>query len=930
MNEGKNNSPEATLLRQKAEEEIKGRHLKQNSPLYQADTLKLLHELELQKIELELQNEELKLEREKVAIATVLFDFAPAGFFTLDRTGKILQLNHSGALQLMKERASLTGSDIKTYISDESLAIFEEFLNTIIQSRIKQSCEIKLLPDGFTEVYMHFEGVISEDEHKCLVTSLDITERKQAEEKLKENEEIFNQFLQNSPIYIFFKDQNIRSLRLSTNYEKMIGKPLGELLGKSMFELFPSDLAQDMVDVDLRILKEGKKVVVEEEFNGRHYSTIKFPIHLPGKPVFLAGFTIDVTEQKQAEDALRKSEEKYRKLHESLNDGYVYVSMDGLIQDSNRAFRDMLGYSEEELVKLSFFDLTPEKWHSIENDIVTNEILPNGYSSVYEKEYYKKDGTVFPVELRAFLIKDDTGNNAGMWAIVREITKRKRAQEAMREAELKFRTIFEFASDGILLAQVSNRKFTTTNGKLCKMLGYTEKELLDLEVIDIHPAGSIEHVLDQFELLATNKISFAKDIPVKRKDGSVFFADVSASRIKLNGTEHLIGMFRDVTERKQTEEALLASEKKFKSIVESSPTAMHLYRFEENDRLVLVGANPSAEEITGISHRNLIGKTIEEAFPNLIQTKIPALYKKVARGELCNQSFEIPYTNDRFSGFYNVHVFETGSNTIAVDFIDITERKNTELALLKSESHLRELNATKDKFFSIIAHDLKNPFNSILGFSDILKSIAKDLNIATVEYYAGVINASAHQTYQLLENLLSWARMQRGMISFVPRSIHLNHIVDEEFETVRNNATQKKIRLIKNVPQNLIIVADDVMLSNILRNLLSNAIKFTRKNGIIIISAQVHDDVVEISVTDNGLGMKPEAVEKLFKIETNFTMRGTEKERGTGLGLLICKEFIEKHGGKIRVESEEGTGSTFSFTIPVRQQAGENHQLPGK
>jgi signal transduction histidine kinase len=248
-------------------------------------------------------------------------------------------------------------------------------------------------------------------------------------------------------------------------------------------------------------------------------------------------------------------------------------------------------------------------------------------------------------------------------------------------------------------------------------------------------------------------------------------------------------------------------------------------------------------------------------------------------------------------------------------FIDITDRKHAEEALQNSEAELRELNATKDKFFSIIAHDLKSPFNSILGFSEMLKDEARDLDIDSIVEYAGIINSSVLHTFGLLENLLDWARMQQGRIPFEPQKILLNSIVNAEFEGLKNSADQKNIELNNYINQNLIITADENMISTVLRNLVSNAIKFAPNGGVVKVEASVEDDNVKISVSDTGIGIKPETIRKLFKIETSFTTRGTENEKGTGLGLLLCKEFIEKHGGKVWVESAVGKGSCFNFTL---------------
>jgi len=247
-----------------------------------------------------------------------------------------------------------------------------------------------------------------------------------------------------------------------------------------------------------------------------------------------------------------------------------------------------------------------------------------------------------------------------------------------------------------------------------------------------------------------------------------------------------------------------------------------------------------------------------------------------------------------------------------------TEKLNESNLLLEERRyHIEELNASKDKFFSIIAHDLKNPFQSIIGFSQMQKEEIKSGDRGAIEVYAGLINTSAIQTYRLLENLLEWANSQRGKITFNPVPINLMEILNEEFIVLNDIAIMKNIELKSSFPYDIIIKADNDMIKTILRNLISNAIKFTHKNGMVEVRAMLEDRNVEISVSDNGIGMTNETMAKLFRIDANLSTRGTENEKGTGLGLFLCKEFVEKHGGKIWVESESGKGSTFKFLIPL-------------
>ena len=253
-----------------------------------------------------------------------------------------------------------------------------------------------------------------------------------------------------------------------------------------------------------------------------------------------------------------------------------------------------------------------------------------------------------------------------------------------------------------------------------------------------------------------------------------------------------------------------------------------------------------------------------------------------------------------FIGLLSAKTFMQHGETHAISITrDITDRKIVEAELKIKNEQLNELIATKDKFFSIIAHDLISPFNIILGFSNTLKKEGRDLDIDSILKYAEVINTSAQNTYRLLENLLDWARMQQGGITFEPGACLFNGLLKPEMENLKYTADQKNITLRNDTKEEIIITADEKMISTVLRNLISNAIKFTPNGGTIHIDAIRMTGQVEISISDTGIGMTPETIENLFRIETSFTTRGTGNEKGSGLGLLLCKEFVEKHGGRI-------------------------------
>ncbi len=252
------------------------------------------------------------------------------------------------------------------------------------------------------------------------------------------------------------------------------------------------------------------------------------------------------------------------------------------------------------------------------------------------------------------------------------------------------------------------------------------------------------------------------------------------------------------------------------------------------------------------------------------------------------------------------------------NIMDISEAKQTKELLISNEKKLKDLLATKDKFFSIMAHDLRSPFSGLLGISDIMAKEIDTLSIKDLKEMASTLNDASNSTFKLLNELLEWSRMQSGTFNFNPIRVNIFNLIETELAILKIIANRKKIKLVNKLTSNFDLVCDKTMISTVIRNLLSNAIKFTPSGGSVEIGTKSipSDAKIVIYVEDSGIGMNKEAINQLFHLDNNTTSVGTEGEKGTGLGLILCKEFIEKHNGKIWVESEEGNGSTFYLSIP--------------
>jgi signal transduction histidine kinase len=250
--------------------------------------------------------------------------------------------------------------------------------------------------------------------------------------------------------------------------------------------------------------------------------------------------------------------------------------------------------------------------------------------------------------------------------------------------------------------------------------------------------------------------------------------------------------------------------------------------------------------------------------------------------------------------------------------MNVTERIAAVQEIKLKNEQLQKLNAEKDKFYSIIAHDLRSPFNGFLGLTQVMAEELPNLTMAKVQEIAVSMRKSATNLYSLLNNLLEWSQIQQGVIHFNPKVIQFGLIVGESIDMIDETARSKEIEIKTDIAVDLEVFADQNMLQTIIRNLVSNAVKFTHKGGRVSLSAKtVNNNSIVLSVRDTGIGMSQTIIENLFRLDVQTNRKGTEGEPSTGLGLLLCKEFIEKHGGKIWVESEVEKGSTFSFSIPL-------------
>ncbi|WP_321310448.1 PAS domain-containing sensor histidine kinase [Marinifilum fragile] len=471
-----------------------------------------------------------------------------------------------------------------------------------------------------------------------------------------------------------------------------------------------------------------------------------------------------------------------------------------------------------------------------------------------------------------------------------------------------FKNIFESAGDAFLIHD-SNGNILDFGSKLPVLLGYSQEEFKKLSLIDIDdPRYSMKIDSRQEQMKDKDHLLFETELI--RKSGVRIPVEVSATLIPLQGEKLFFVSLRNLEKRKKVEEDLKISEKRFRTLVENAPDL--IMRFDKNYKHLFV--NSATKTLLNIEPEEFIGKTHEElGFPEHMCKFWEKEMKKVfLSSKLKVVEFSIQIDGeDKYFDWQLIPEFdeEGQTETILAVARDITARKLNEKAL-------EDAVKTKDKFFSIIAHDLKNPFNAMLPIIHILKENHMDMQREQLSEMIELINSSVKQEYNLLKNLLEWSRAQTGAIKLKPERIELRQLFESNLLLHRAVAENKNISIEVNDPESYNVLSDKYMLETVIRNLVSNALKFTETNGNIKIHITEDKNQVLCSVQDNGIGISPENQQKLFRIDTNYTRLGTKDESGTGLGLILCKEFVEKNGGSITVQSEVAVGSTFTFSLP--------------
>ncbi|MFC1949370.1 PAS domain S-box protein [Chloroflexota bacterium] len=768
-----------------------------------------------------------------------------------------------------------------------------------------------------------------------------VTERKRAEV-------LYKTLAKSSPAGIYII-QNSRLKFVNPQFQKYTGYTEAELLDTNPLDIVHPE--------DKEIVKQGATAMLK---GSRHLPYEFRVITRTGETLWAMetvtyceyneeraglGNFMDITERKRAEEALKVSEEKWSSLVESAPNIIMLVSLDKKIQYINYV---VPGLTMESVIGKSIFDYIQPEYHETVREVI-DKVFQTGETSIYETMGTGPDGRTSWYGTTVGPLKID-GQITGAIQITSDITELKQTEEALRESEEKFRTFMKTASD---LMNVTDKdgKFTYVNDSMIRTLGYSKEELIGMHITQILTKESLEKNFkpNWGKFLANGEISL--ETTFLTKEGKEIYCEMKAVAIYDSDGNYVGtgGVHHNITERKQTEEAIKESEEKFSKIFYANPNPMIILSAES---IQITDVNEAFIKHSGYSREECIGKKPEDL--NLWvhpeeREKLKQVTAEQGRVNNFETEMRIKSGEIRTISLSSELVSMAGKPYLITTTVDITERirnrlelqekndrldaQNEELQaqqqeLIEKTREVERANQLKSEFLAGMSHELRTPLNAVIGFSELmLDGITGEINDEQKECLNDILGSGQH-LLELINDVLDLSKVEAGKMEFKPENLNMTDVINEAVQTVKPMLNEKghsmEINVEKELPQ---IYADKSRLRQVLLNLLSNSSKFTPRNGRLRIEAGIEDNFCQVSVIDNGIGIKKADQERIFEVFTQAETIQEETKKGTGLGLTITRQFIEAMGGSIWLESEFGKSSQFIFTLPLVK---EGKTLPEK
>ncbi len=762
----------------------------------------------------------------------------------------------------------------------------------------------------------------------------DVTERKWAKEKIQQQNEFLNNILDSltHPFYVI--DANDYTIKMANPAAK-----LGNLLENQTCHVLTHKSVKPCGGVDhvcpLEEVKKTKKpVIVEHIHYDKNGSARNIEVH--GYPIFdsegnviqMIECCLDITERKRMEKALRESEERLRILFEFAPDAYYLNDLKGNFIDGNKAAEEITGYKKDELIGKSFLrlKLLPPKQIPKAATLLAKNALGQS-TGPDEFTLDQKDGTQVPVEIRTFPVK--IKDKTLVLGIARDITERKQAEEALRESNRRFRDIAENAFEWIWEVD-ANGKYTYVSPFINKILGYNPEEVLKKHFYDLfHPDDREELKKAAFEV-------FAKKQPFREfmnrnvhKNGKTVWLSTSGVPIldKEGNFLGYRGADTDITERKRAEERLRESEGRYRLLAENVTDI--IWTTDMNLRFTYI--SPSAEYLSGYSVDEAMALTLAEVLTHAsLEVTIKAFAEELAienveqKNLSRSRTLELEFRRKDGSTVWGevkiTFLRDPDSQVVGLLGVarDITERKRIEKEIQEKNEELAEASRAKSEFLAHMSHELRTPLNVIIGFSELMMDeLPGEVNEEQGQCLSDILGSGQH-LLSLINDILDLSKIESGKMELKLTNIALPSVIESLRREIMPVIGKREQSLDVEVEEGLPLVrGDKVKVRQVLLNLLSNAAKFTPDGGKLKVEATRNGDWCQVSVVDRGIGIKKEDQEKIFEPFSQLDDLQAEGRGGTGLGLTLARQIIEKHGGRMWVESKYRKGSKFSFTLPL-------------
>ena len=808
--------------------------------------------------------------------------------------------------------------------------------------------ELKYVKFDGTIIDVEVQGTpITYDGVPCIHAAMrDITERKQVEaalreveKKLRKSEKTHHSLFEISLQGIVYQDSEGLIVNANPAAQRILGLTLDQMQGRTSSDPNWRAIKEDGSDFPGEehpatvSLKTGKVIqnVIMGIFNPA--DEIVHWINISASPLFKDGesaphmvYTVfeDITERRQAVKELQQSHARYSSMISNISDVIAIMDADGFKKYESPNLQKFFGWLPEDNAGRSAFSFAhPDDIPNVQKVFYSMLGEDNSVKNM-EFRFECKDGSYKPIELIAYNLLNDPLIN-GVMVSFRDITERKQAADKLQQSHARYTSMISNISDVIGIMDADGI-MTYKSPNIEKWFGWLPEDHVGISGFStVHP-DDLDRVGKVFySLLEKDNAVKTLEFRYLCKDGSYKPIELTASNLLTDPfIRGVLLNYRDITDRKQIEEELEQTATRL--ALATTAGGVGVWDFDIVNNVMVWDDQMIA--LYGIDKKNFSGAYQawqEGLHPDDLLRGDQEIQMAISGKKEFNTEFRVVWPDGTIRYIRALAVVQRDDSGKALHMIgtnwDITVQKLADKKLRESEENLQKINAEKDKFFSIISHDLRGPFNGFLGLSRMLAEDLHNLTQEEIQKMAGSMRESATNLFNLLENLLEWSRMQQGGIIFNPESIWLMSIMNESMRPVIDSADKKGVEIRYEIQADLEVFADEYMLASTMRNLASNAVKFTLKGGKVTIAAKsVPGHSVEISIRDTGIGMNHEMVHDLFRLDVQTNRRGTENEPSSGLGLLLCKDFVEKHGGKLWVESEVGKGSVFYFTIPCHAE----------